>query len=671
MERQAKDGTFYKQVGPDEWAPVTRAAKDGTIYQKVGQDAWEPLRAPAQSQENDGLKDVAVAAERGVLFGARPFVAGVGGAVGKTIGRLERDTNESFTDKLKGAAGAFTSGFKEARGEAQTEEADLQTRRPGLVMAGDIGGAVMTAPLMAAKGLQAGGGLLKGAGQAAKIGAITGGSQALGHADSVGEGLQMIGTGALTGAAVQTGFNAASKVAPAVWSGIKSGAKKVASGLTGVSEKEISTYATRADEVKKMISESGGNISDAADTVRESISRDVQVARQKLGGQIGAALKSEKYANTAVDARPMLQKIDDVISSVGDVTARFRPDEINELKNLRDLVAGSIDDAGRVGLNTLNDIKEELQAIAKPSYNNGSRIFPKGDLAAKASKGAAAEARRLLNEAAPEIKAANDQLRRLHIIEEGINKNLIRAGRSESALLAAGSGSNPRNLKYLQSVDEITGGNAVHQAENLAAARSFNDTQLLPVDSTGKAVARMMTGGGVGTIVGGPVGGIIGTAATSPAALKYGIEAGRAISRAGQVVGKGASSVIPQAPSGTGRAAASAASVRRSPLRTVVKSNGDVASNSSEIDRESDGSYKDGPYPRVETPIRGIPKWTNDGFNKIQASVDPEFGAVIEAKKDELMRSSRAKRLFLAASDLKPGSKAMQSVIAKLKTELE
>ncbi len=50
MEKQAKDETFYKQVGPDEWKPVTRQAKDGTIYKKVGTDDWAPMQPKAQQQ---------------------------------------------------------------------------------------------------------------------------------------------------------------------------------------------------------------------------------------------------------------------------------------------------------------------------------------------------------------------------------------------------------------------------------------------------------------------------------------------------------------------------------------------------------------------------------------------------------------------------------------------
>lgn len=44
MERRAKDGTFYRQIGEDQWEPVTRKAKDGTVYKKIGEDDWEPMQ---------------------------------------------------------------------------------------------------------------------------------------------------------------------------------------------------------------------------------------------------------------------------------------------------------------------------------------------------------------------------------------------------------------------------------------------------------------------------------------------------------------------------------------------------------------------------------------------------------------------------------------------------
>lgn len=51
MERQAEDGTFYKQVGKDEWTPVTREAEDGTVYKKVGADDWAPVQTQQKPNE--------------------------------------------------------------------------------------------------------------------------------------------------------------------------------------------------------------------------------------------------------------------------------------------------------------------------------------------------------------------------------------------------------------------------------------------------------------------------------------------------------------------------------------------------------------------------------------------------------------------------------------------
>ncbi len=424
-----------------------------------------------------------------------------------------------------------------------------------------VGTALATAPLLAGKAVRAAraGKWLTGVGQATKLGAGFGAAQALGHADSSGEAIETIGKGALIGGALQLGGNAAVKMAPAIGRAIGRGAKKIGSALTGISEREIQTYASRADEVKDLIAKSGGDLAEAADQIRRGVGRDIQVARQKLGNQIGAALDDPKYAGTLIDGRPILQKLDEVIGAVSKTTAKFRPDEINELRNVRDVVFSSLDDGFKIDLKTLSDIKEELQAIAKPSYNNGALIFPKGDLAAKASKGAAGEARRLLNAAAPEIKTANDQLSKLHRIEEVINKNLIREGKSEAALIAAGSGGNPRNAKLLAGIDQLTGGQAVRQAENLAAARSFGSPALLPADFTGKSAARILTGAGAGTIMGGPVGGAIGAAATSPAALKLTIDTGRFVGRMAQATGRGIGNILPK---GSGQSATLSGTVK-------------------------------------------------------------------------------------------------------------
>lgn len=48
MEKQTKDGTFYRKVGPDDWEMVTRKTKDGTTFKKVGPDDWQPIETTPQ-----------------------------------------------------------------------------------------------------------------------------------------------------------------------------------------------------------------------------------------------------------------------------------------------------------------------------------------------------------------------------------------------------------------------------------------------------------------------------------------------------------------------------------------------------------------------------------------------------------------------------------------------
>jgi hypothetical protein len=376
--------------------------------------------------------------------------------------------------------------------------------------------------------------------------------QVSGH-QNPGEGISVedaMKTGGMIGMSVQSAPLAV-KALSATGSAMKRGVKNVASALTGVEKKTIDVYSQRADEVLALKKASGGDSAVAADQLRAQNTKDIQVARQTLNGQISDALSNPEYSEVRIDAKPIVNEIEKSLASVGNVKAKFRPDELNELKNVRDLVTQSLDKNGKIDLRTLSDIKEELQNIAKPSYNNGAQIFSRGDLAAQASKNAAAEARRLLNDAAPEIRDANAQLSTLHRIEERMNKNLIREGKPESALIAAGAGKNPRNAKTLAVLDRITGGNSLRQAENLAAGKTFWDPALLPEDFSGKAAARMLAGGGAGTVMAGPVGGLAGTALTSPATLKLGLDISRFSGRLSKAIGN----KIPNMPVGLGQAA--------------------------------------------------------------------------------------------------------------------
>ena len=124
MERQAKDGTIYKQVGQDEWAPITRTAKDGTVYKKVGADEWAP---------NDVSVDAPVEKERpwysvspsGLLQGSLDALPAAGAMAGGVIGAVGSLGTASVPGALMGAGmGTSAKNFLESAllGKQKTRE---------------------------------------------------------------------------------------------------------------------------------------------------------------------------------------------------------------------------------------------------------------------------------------------------------------------------------------------------------------------------------------------------------------------------------------------------------------------------------------------------------------------------------------------------------------------
>lgn len=470
------------------------------------------------ASQPSALDSARIGFEKSVTFGTRPALKGFGAAQETFIkGLADGQPGEGIWDRIKRAGGSASDAFSGTRNKTIQEQDVAAKEHPIANIAGQLGGTALTAPFMAAKTI----------GGAAAIGGAYGAGTAIGESPDLKDAGEKIVTGAALGGALQ----AAAQYGPKAisWAGDKAGnlLRKTASNLQGISEKEISTYANRANEVKDMMKAAGGDISEAADQARTQITKEIQGARQSLNSKISTALTDPKFANVDVDAMPILKKLEEGLAITNGRTSQFKSEEINQLKNVIDLTKQAISQDGKLDLVTLNSLKEELQNVAKASYNNGQAIFPRGDLAAKSAKGAAAEARRLLNEVAPEIKDANNQLSKLHFIEDNMNKNMIRAGKPESALIAAGTGGNSRNTKMLQSLDAITGGSAQRQAENIAAARTFGNTPFMPADFTGKAAARIITGGGTGLILGGAPGAMIGTALTSPMTTKLALDSAR------------------------------------------------------------------------------------------------------------------------------------------------
>lgn len=77
------------------------------------------------------------------------------------------------------------------------------------------------------------------------------------------------------------------------------------------------------------------------------------------------------------------------------------------------------------------------------------------------------------------------------------------------------------------------------------------------------------------------------------------------------------------------------------------------------------------PFRAADNPKKGPEKWANDGFQKLLDHADGDEKESIEAAKEKLMSSAAGKKLLISASDLKVGSKAMDNLLAKIKSEAE
>lgn len=300
MEKQAKDGTFYKQVGKDEWTPITRQAKDGTVYKKVGADDWSPLEAPKQ----DYAQAPKVSSKESALRGAAQGVSL--GFADEAVGGIE-----ALWEKAKGNPAEFGNLYSQYRDESRAKNKAAQEANPASYTSGEVGGAVASAFIP-------GGALAKGAKLAHVAGraALTGGIAGAGYSE--GENAVDIGKDVAAGAALGGTVGA---VAPLVGRGIskvgdkaksgaewlsaraqgaergtikKLGAEKVkAAGRYGLDNKIISPLASTDDKIarnaalQKQGAEKMNQVYSAIDEAGESTFNPLEVASrvdEKIGG---------------------------------------------------------------------------------------------------------------------------------------------------------------------------------------------------------------------------------------------------------------------------------------------------------------------------------------------------------------------------------------------------
>lgn len=251
MERQAKDGTIYQQVGQDQWTPVTRTAKDGTVYKKIGQDSWTPMQQPEQDQ-GSMLEAGAIGLLQGATLNRSDEVLGA-------LKGMYQDFKDYYIEGKKGPKpirdefGRITNTkdldpgyFEKYRDEFKKSRQQLEQNYPVTSFVGELGGYLVPGTQIG-KGVQAGRAAL-GLGEAATLGAKAGTLAAEGAVfgaatkpegeDSVGQRFKQAVEGAAFGAAMPY----AGAVVKAAGRGLKKIPKKMLSSMGSVSEENINKF---------------------------------------------------------------------------------------------------------------------------------------------------------------------------------------------------------------------------------------------------------------------------------------------------------------------------------------------------------------------------------------------------------------------------------------------
>lgn len=435
-----------------------------------------------------------------------------------------------------------------------------------------------------------------------------------------------------SGAKLSGGIQLAAESIPVVGKVAGYAARKLGSLVSGVDESLIQNYAKRTDEVNQLIKESGGDITAAADTVRNELSSGIQSAKSKLNAQISRTLESAA-PKAAIEVQPI---IDRLTAARAKLNPNFKSGAISEID---EIIASIRKEAkrGKVNVASLYQIKQFLNEASATAYNKGGQIFTRAGEAARAAKDAAGDVREMLKPVAGAISEADTQLSKLHSIERRLNKNLLTAGKPDAALIAAGSGANARNAANLRTLERISGVPITQRAKDLATAKVFANPSLAPTDFTGKAAARVLVAGGVGNAVAGPVGAAIGAGLASPMAVKVATNAVN--------IGKGVAKQLPNAPK----------FVRENP----VASQAAIQLAAGQIRRENPEAVPLAEAPQLMgDPPKGEERWARAGLNKLGIT-DPSIAA-------QLLQDKKARRLLVEASDLEPGSRATKRILDQL-----
>lgn len=248
-------------------------------------------------------------------------------------------------------------------------------------------------------------------------------------------------------------------------------AKYVASEVTGVPKNAISTYAQRGDQVKDLISKTGGELSVAADEMKGNILDSIGKTKKGLSDQITADLAQNPVR---VPAQPIIEKLQ---AAKAKLNPHYSPGDIAQIDEMINAVNNTARD-GTLSAQELFDTKKYLQTRGQGAYVKDGQLFSSGDKAQAAAKSAGGVARETLHEASPAIKHADSIFEHLHDLDDKMSASLLGQGKSENIFAAAGGGKGNIYQTQLRQIGEITGTNPLKDAELLYAAKQFKDPSI-------------------------------------------------------------------------------------------------------------------------------------------------------------------------------------------------
>lgn len=375
MERQAKDGTFYKQVGEDAWEPITRRAKDGTVYNKVGADEWRPVQKRNELQEKPSRK--IEAALEGFGEGATL------GYLNNIQGALEKPAF-AIMNAITGQD-VEADDYVKARDFYNKRQERLKEENPGSFGAGQVAGTIVSS-MPVAKAAQ-GATVLGRAIQGAKAGSLYGAAQNTSEQEGDMGGLDLgergmnLAFGAATGAGaslgvdgVTTGLRKASQLLAKPTEAIK---KSVGQKLKDTAEGQMfkATGARKKDfdqgevkEVGRWLLDKGEiKIGDSVDDIAEKTAQYKAAAGKRLDQVYSSAEDSLKNVMNQKGFDPLRDKqriLQAAKKQLGDTVGA--DDAITKLSNYLDSVAVEHGDKPyQQALNSFSKEKQKFIAEAK------------------------------------------------------------------------------------------------------------------------------------------------------------------------------------------------------------------------------------------------------------------------------------------------------------------